>query len=83
MIPLTHPSSSSESLFTIIPIFLSFYLLLHPSNLLPLPSPYPLFLPLPTTSLTFFHFFFFPQPFNLIKIILILILLPSLITLKL
>ena len=83
VIGLTHASSVFEWILTIIAIFLSFYLLIEASKVLPVGTSYAVFVGLGTTGVTLFDFLFFGQPFNLGKIILIITLLLGVISLKL
>ncbi|MDW3860682.1 DMT family transporter [Staphylococcus saprophyticus] len=83
VIGLTHASSWWEWLFTMIAIFVSFYLLVDASKVLPVGSAYAVFVGLGTTWVTLFDFLFFGEPFNVMKIMLIVILLASVISLKL
>src|SRR5699024_11479833 len=72
VIGLTHASSVFEWILTIIAIFLSFYLLIEASIVLPVGTSYAAVVGLGTTGVTLFDFLFFGQPFNLGKIILII-----------
>ncbi|KIJ87112.1 DMT family transporter [Staphylococcus saprophyticus] len=83
VIGLTHASSWWEWLFTMIAIFVSFYLLVDASKVLPVGTAYAVFVGLGTTWVTLFDFLFFGEPFNVMKIMLIVILLASVISLKL
>ena len=83
VIGLTHASSWWEWLFTMIAIFVSFYLLVDASKVLPVGSAYAVFVGLGTTWVTLFDFLFFGEPFNVMKIMLIVILLAGVISLKL
>lgn len=83
VIGLTHASSVFEWILPIIAIFLSFYLLIEASKVLPVGTSYAVFVGLGTTGVTLFDFLFFGQPFNLGKIILIITLLLGVISLKL
>lgn len=83
VIGLTHASSWWESLFTMIAIFVSFYLLVDASKVLPVGTAYAVFVGLGTTWVTLFDFLFFGEPFNVMKIMLIVILLAGVISLKL
>ena len=79
VIGLTHASSWWEWLFTMIAIFVSFYLLVDASKVLPVGSAYAVFVGLGTTWVTLFDFLFFGEPFNVMKIMLIVILLAAII----
>ncbi|SCT02054.1 DMT family transporter [Staphylococcus caeli] len=83
VIGLTHATSGIEWLCTIIAIFLSFYLLIDASKVLPVGTSYAVFVGLGTTGVTLFDFFVFAAPFSITKIILILTLLAGVISLKL
>lgn len=83
VIGLTHASSWWEWLFTMIAIFVSFYLLVDASKVLPVGTTYAVFVGLGTTWVTLFDFLFFGEPFNVMKIMLIVILLAGVISLKL
>ncbi|MBF0813775.1 DMT family transporter [Staphylococcus sp. KG4-3] len=83
VIGLTHATSVIEWLFTMIAIFLSFYLLIEASKWLPVGSAYAVFVGLGTTGVTIFDFVFFGAPFSMIKVILIFMLLVGVISLKL
>lgn len=83
VVGLTHASTSFEWVLTIIAIFLSFYLLIDASKMLPVGTSYAVFVGLGTTGVTLFDFVFFGQEVNYGKIILILTLLAGVICLKL
>ena len=83
VIGLTHASSVFEWILTVIAIFLSFYLLIDASKVLPVGTSYAVFVGLGTTGVTLADFIFFDQPFNPGKIILIMTLLLGVICLKL
>ncbi|MGW9985853.1 paired small multidrug resistance pump [Staphylococcus cohnii] len=68
---------------TVIAIFLSFYLLIEASKVLPVGSSYAVFVGLGTTGVTLCDFIFFGQPFNPGKIVLIITLLLGVVSLKL
>lgn len=83
VIGLTHASSLMEWFFTLIAIFVSFYLLIDASKTLPVGTSYAVFVGLGTTWVTLFDFLFFGEPFNFMKIMLIITLLAGVISLKL
>ncbi|KYH14060.1 multidrug resistance protein SMR [Staphylococcus kloosii] len=83
VIGLTHASNTIEWLGTIIAIFLSFYLLIQASKVLPAGTTYAIFVGLGTTGVTLCDFLVFGQPLNIGKIILIFILLAGVVGLKL
>src|SRR5699024_8264896 len=83
VIGLTHASSVFEWILTVIAIFLSFYLLIDASKVLPVGTSYAVFVAPGTTGVTLADFIFFDQPFNSEKIILIMTLLLGVICLKL
>ncbi|HLR20095.1 MAG TPA: SMR family transporter [Staphylococcus sp.] len=83
VVGLTHASTSFEWMLTIIAIFLSFYLLIDASKMLPVGTSYAVFVGLGTTGVTLFDFVFFGQEVNYGKIILILTLLAGVVCLKL
>ncbi|NWK84286.1 multidrug efflux SMR transporter [Staphylococcus sp. GSSP0090] len=83
VIGLTHASSLVEWFFTLIAIFVSFYLLIDASKTLPVGTSYAVFVGLGTTWVTLFDFLFFGEPFNFMKIMLIITLLAGVISLKL
>ncbi|PHK48553.1 DMT family transporter [Staphylococcus edaphicus] len=83
VIGLTHASSWVEWLFTIIAIFVSFYLLVEASKSLPVGTSYAVFVGLGTTWVTLFDFLLFGEPFQFMKVILIITLLAGVVSLKL
>ncbi|WP_210137532.1 multidrug efflux SMR transporter [Staphylococcus sp. GDH8C109P] len=83
VIGLTHALSIFEWILTVIAMFLSFYLLIEASKVLPVGTSYAVFVGLGTTGVTLFDFIFFGQPFNPGKIVLIITLLLGVISLKL
>lgn len=83
VVGLTHATTGLEWMLTLIAIFLSFYLLIDASKMLPVGTSYAVFVGLGTTGVTIFDFAFFGQEVNYGKIILILTLLLGVICLKL
>ncbi|MBF7017979.1 DMT family transporter [Staphylococcus durrellii] len=83
VIGLTHSSNIIEWLGTVIAIFLSFYLLIQASKVLPVGTTYAIFVGLGTTGVTLCDFLIFGQPLNIGKIFLIFILLAGVLGLKL
>lgn len=83
VIGLTHSTNIVEWLTTLIAIFLSFYLLIQASKVLPVGTTYAIFVGLGTTGVTLSDFFIFGQTIYIEKIVLIFILLAGVVGLKL
>ncbi|MEB8127855.1 DMT family transporter [Staphylococcus succinus] len=83
VVGLNHATTSLEWILTIIAIFMSFYLLIKASKILPVGTAYAIFVGLGTTGVTVLDFVVFGKAVNYGQIILILTLLGGVICLKL